>query len=196
MIEQVSECIIQKLHSKQIISPAEINIYRYGIEQFLTKLLLSFLLIVLATPFKMGGYSILFMFLFFPIRRHAGGVHLKNSFFCSFFSSAVIVLQCYLYQFFNGDIYWIIFLLAIFWIPTILILSPVDNKNNPIPTKEFYHHRKKLIKVMILQILLLGVSFTLSIHILLYAICMCLHTIGLSVILGKLVRNRNSRFFL
>ena len=143
----MSNSLIQKLVEKGIIQKEEIQIYSFGLECLLLKLItfISYLVIAIIMG-KLKEFAII-MLVFVPLRRSAGGYHAKTRLGCYMVSCIVLIITLFISPI-NIDKYMLLILLAVsdivFW-----FLSPVDNENKRMEDDEIIHFRTKTRQIVI-----------------------------------------------
>lgn len=125
ILENLINCILYRMKSKEIISESDEEIYRFGLECFLLKVMhyLSYLFIsvMLHTTIPMFVSAIVLV----PLRRRTGGYHAKTRFGCYLFSCFTVFLLCVLNKIiFSVEAFWAVFMLV-----NIVIgyFSPIEN---------------------------------------------------------------------
>lgn len=142
MINYFSKLITNYLLKSKVIddSEDEKEYYQYGIEITISSILNIVLIIIIGVIFKSVIESMIFLFLFIPIRQFTGGYHadtyLKcNLIFCSLYT-IVLLLSHATYAYLTT---YATILVSFVCIILILYMCPIEHINKPIPKK----HRKK-----------------------------------------------------
>lgn len=138
IIEKMIESVIFQMKLAEIVSESDEEIYRFGLECFLLKILhcLSYLLIsfILHMTIPMLVSTAILM----PLRSKAGGYHAKTRYGCYLFSCFMVFLLCCLNK--------TVFPIGAFWVTVVTAnimvwcLAPVAHPNRKlqeIEQKEF-----------------------------------------------------------
>lgn len=76
-----------------IISPDDVEIVEYGLENLGSSLLGMLITLVIGYCFDFLSGSFLLWLLIFPLRKNAGGFHAKTKAGCLLFSSAILLVS-------------------------------------------------------------------------------------------------------
>lgn len=160
MIEKVTQFLIRNA----IIASEEIEVYQYGLELLIKKLLHA--CIILLIGFLCGEFFGIFVFLiaYASIREYAGGYHAKTELGCYCCTGTATVCTIFLLHVFHQiSIEWI-FLLLLICGTAIWIFSPQEAVNRPLEDYEKKVYREKAHVYLVLEgILCLSGFFCISI---------------------------------
>lgn len=113
------------------------DFYRYGIEISISSFLNIFLVVVLGLLIHHVTESIIFLTLFISIRSFTGGYHADSYFRCNLLMCTSFILTVFLNIAATGKLALPADIALVFITQIIvLLLSPVENKNKPIPEEK------------------------------------------------------------
>lgn len=138
--------LINKLLEKEIIQKEDVDIYSFGLECLLLKILNYSSFIVIAVLMKMPLELLLIAFSFIPLRRSAGGYHAKTRKVCFIISCGIVVNALLMCRIIDSMYIWMLLLL----ISDIVVfkLAPIDNEAKKMSYYEKKHYRAKSMKVL------------------------------------------------
>lgn len=152
--------IVAYLINKEIISPDQEEVYRYGyfiVFEIGINILIS--LIVGITLQDLGGV-IFFLCLYIPLRSNCGGWHAPKLWLCTLLSNALLVVVIMIKEYFTDicsfPVLWSILLICI---GLISWLAPVDSEAKRLSREEKNYIRKKIKVILVLH---MGISGYLS----------------------------------
>lgn len=135
-----------------VIEQDEIDIYRFGV-QLLSETVFSFaIFLIIAAFFGSIVEFIIFITAFALLRQYAGGFHADKFISCLLISCCVITAFCIGIHIPDQAIY-IIGSLAGVSLIIILFFAPVDSKHKRISDLDRTKYRKKLIVILIFEIM-------------------------------------------
>lgn len=145
IINFVVESLVNRLINNQIISNDDRDVYKYGLEVFVSLLTKIILLTIIAYIFNVIIEMAIFASTFFILRTNAGGYHAKTFLGC--FTATVMSIFITV-QILNNILVSFYFTLIILIIANILIFlyAPVDTPNKVLTQKEYYIYRKRSLK--------------------------------------------------
>ena len=182
--ERIIKKIISFLLSAQLISENEIEIYYFGIEVMLLKMIhiASYFFLVYVFNINMTDFTIVFTIFCF-LRTNAGGAHAETRVGCYIFSCCMVVVVAHIMQFqINRES-----IIAIIIVDVLLLyfMAPVQNKNRELDKDDSAYFRKKLfvVNVVFLVLCICLISFKKNLF--------WLYTVGLStetflVVVGRI----------
>ncbi len=158
---RLNEYIIQKLRLYKVISEDEVEIYKFGIECFILKLIHCISYIGIALCLGMLPELLVIGGVLIPLRRSAGGFHAKTKAGCYIFSCFYVLLLLLISK--AAIIQWAWWGALVLADGIIFFMSPADNDNKKLDILEIQHYRKKsryiLLAVNIGCIVLFMLSF-------------------------------------
>ncbi len=186
---KLKDKLVQSMADNNVIEQDEIDIYRFGV-QLLSETVLSFAIFLIIAAF-LGSIVefIIFITAFALLRQYAGGFHADKFISCLLISCCVITAFCIAVHIPDQAVY-VIGVLAVISLIIILLLAPVDSKHKRITETDRTKYRKKLIIILIFEIIASGIIMLYSEH---FAVCICFSWIVLSVLLiiGK-IKNKQT----
>lgn len=141
------------------------NVYLYGFEILIASLINILAILMIGAIFNKFINAIIFLACYCPIRQFSGGYHAENYRKC-FFSFLCIFLITILISniLIVKDRGLLIGMFSIFNLIIISILSPIENKNNPLTKEDKINYKKKsmLITNFITILILISTNFNLT----------------------------------
>lgn len=167
------EHMIEKLVFYNVIPEEETEIYTFGMECLVLKLIHCISYLGIAACFGMLPELIAIGCVLIPLRRSAGGYHAKTRTGCYLFSCFYVFIILFVSKaVINQYVWWGALALSD---GVIFFMSPVDNDNKKLDEKETLYYRKKsrhiLILVNLCCILLTVLHFYKTGSLLGYGIC-------------------------
>jgi accessory gene regulator B len=145
---------VEVLVNNDIIDNDEKGIYEYGLEQGILILINIITTVIIGICFGMVIESIVFMLAYIPLRSYAGGYHAKNQLLCYFFSIGMILVALLGIKIIN--LFPMLSVVLIFISSVIIyIFSPVEDHNKLLSEKEKTIYRKKVRKILIIEMVIL-----------------------------------------
>lgn len=144
MFSAISQKLVRFLLNKDVIQQENIEIYQFGIEQFLTTFLNILTTLVLGILFNEVIQGILFVTAFMILRSYSGGYHASTPIRCYLFSIFSIVAALSVMKFTEINNFICIGLLLLSGM-VVILLSPVSTVNKPLDNIERVVYRKKAI---------------------------------------------------
>lgn len=151
-MKNVSEVLVDKIIKNLIennsIDVADVEVYKFGVETILLKVLhyTSYFVIALCMN-KLIEFVIIFA-VFYIFRRNTGGYHAQTRIGCYLFSCAVIFLSLFATELTFSR--WGAVMVSILDTIVLLILSPVRNSNRNLDMDEIacFRHRLRILSVI------------------------------------------------
>lgn len=152
MSKSVLERIVEKWTKLGIVDSEDAQIYIYGLNQIMWKVINIITAIIIGIIFDMIWQIVIFELAYIPLRTYAGGFHARTPGKCYLYSVVMIIIATLLLKI----PYWSFLgckLLVFSASMVIMWLSPVADKNKPISETErkVYGRRTRLI-VMVLVV--------------------------------------------
>lgn len=157
-MHRISEKIISWQIRKGKLRGSERNKYVYAYEILLNQLVNMFIAIVLALVFHELIAVLVFLVIYIPLRKYAGGFHAKSNEKCMICSSVVIVcvivLNKVLHYVMNNwesfSIIWFILVLAYVW-----RMAPIETPNKKLDEVERRTYKRKVHFICIVHMMLM-----------------------------------------
>ena len=177
---------VSKLIDLKIIDKENKDIYEYGFNSLIHYIFFAFLLILsnLLVTHELIN-TIIFLLLFFNIRRYCGGIHFNNQYVCfigSLLFSLVIPYFCSHFKFYNDYI----LIIEICFSIMLCFLPIVDHPNKPVDDrlKRIYH--RYIIVFLVIYMMFSVLSLYFKNIVLFYLILTAILSNAVFVLLGYL----------
>lgn len=141
--------MLNKLLEYQIIESKEADIYRFGIECLILKIITLGIFGIIALLLKKPMEFIIILFSFILIRRSAGGYHAKTKHGCILFSSCSMLVSLLLCEL-QFTLFFYILVLIVIDIGFIFI-APVDNEKSRFNEAEKEFFKRKTYKTLFIM---------------------------------------------
>ena len=170
-----------------IISPDDVEIVEYGLENLGSSLLGMLITLVIGYCFDFLSGSFLLWLLIFPLRKNAGGFHAKTKVRCLLFSSAILLVSiiCFVQLGCSELVYSLVFFLSFF---VIFVMAPVENDNKLLDQTEYRIYRKRTRLVLLLEGILFMLASFLGWKELMVVLTIVFFIVGISLLAGKVKR--------
>lgn len=185
--------LVKSMADNNVIDTDEIDVYRFGV-QLLSETMISFLIfLIIAALFGSVTETIVFTAAFAALRQYAGGFHASEFIYCLLISCGIVGVFSIIVRFANLNLQYALALSAIS-LPIILMLAPVDSKYKPIPENDKTAYKKKLIILLLFEIITACITAFFSIH---YCLCIVLSWSVLSMLMvaGNIQNKNNSLYY-
>ena len=192
MLKNLAENLAQILAANNIIKVEDYDVYRYGLELVISKIIMYTIVLIIALLTNTLLFSVLFIGMYMVLRQYTGGFHCKSAEMCLVVSVLIylIVLLFYLVNLINIKI---IFATISLTIPLIvLIFSPVESVNNPLTIDEKSKYHRSAVIVSIILLFIMCVSLLINIDVFFYASSESLTADAVLIILS-LRRSKNEK---
>lgn len=167
MLHQLSERITLFLLGLNLFEERDRDIYSYGMEIFLSSMFGVLLAIGIGIVFHETIRVSLFLISFISIRSYAGGYHAESHWKCISIFGVVSLISIYLGKLLEGSVVLLILLTALAAM-ILLIFAPLENENRRLDEEEkaLFGRKSKKLVLTISGIILLGLFFGPTGHIL------------------------------
>lgn len=148
MMDYILDLFLKHIISEECIKEEELDIYRFGLECMILKLIHYVSYIIIAIVLHSLPGFLISSCVMIPLRSMAGGYHAKTRVGCYIFSCSIIIALCLL----NKMVLPILIQLVILVIGNIIILfwAPVENENRPLEQVEKNVFRKRVIITLLI----------------------------------------------
>ncbi len=190
MLKRTTKKLADVMYESGLITQDDIEIYRFGIETALFKLIHYITLLLVGLFFGMVLQVIIFTMSFSIIREYAGGYHAKTRFRCYCISVFMITSVLLISKLCSTQImFWISISTCIPSFIIIFFLAPVENINKPLDNLEIEHY-KKLTRIILLVEEMISLFF-LFVNIQLFTIVnISLIYVSILLLFGKIQNNK------
>lgn len=192
MLKNLAESLAQILAANKIIKVEDCDVYRYGLELVISKIIMYTIVLIIALLTNTMLFSVLFIGMYMLLRQYTGGFHCKSAEMCLVVSVLMylIVLLFYLVNLINVKI---IFAMISLIIPLlVLIFSPIESANNPLTTEEKKKYHRSAVIVSIILLFTMCVALLINIDVIFYASSESLTADAVLIILS-LRRSKNEK---
>lgn len=167
-----------------LISHSDKEIYQFGFEVTLLKCAHIITMLLIGLAFHMLAEAVLFLVAYSSLRIYAGGYHSKSKIRCYIISCLMMSTVLFIAKH-QQQLNPLFFLSAAFVSMCIIILlSPVENKNNPLDDTEKTHYKKRTYIIGLVQFLFLVLFFFLRLYTYLIILCLSICILSLMLIIG------------
>jgi len=156
MLKNVADDITILMINRKYIKAEKREIIRYGIEAIILNALNFLVALCIAIISQTLLHFLIFISAFIPLRVTCGGYHSKRSETCFIVSTLTYISTVIISKLISVLPMWTIAVIFLCWI-IVLMLSPVENENNKLTSKE----RKKNKKTASILISLDSIIFTI-----------------------------------
>lgn len=159
-------------------------IISFGVDQMLNAGLNLISLILLGIIMNSWKESVIFLLLFIPLRKYAGGYHADTKIRCYMLTNLMFVLSIQFYKLFSGSETEILFFSIVLSV-LVGMLSPVDNLNNLLSAKQKRLYQAKMLKRVKIEIFIciflqiIGIQFVLQIELCVLLLILVLQLLGI-----------------
>lgn len=167
-----------------VISPEEVEIVEYGLENLGSSLLGMFITLLTGYCFDFVWGSILLWVLIFPLRKNAGGYHAETKGRCLLFSSAMLFVSIFCFV----QIEWLdigYILVAVCCFAIIFFLAPVENDNKHLEQVEYLVYRRRTRMILLLECTLFAIGLAFNWREVVVAVTIAFCIVGVSLAVGK-----------
>lgn len=158
MVHKISEKMVSWQVATGNLREYEWNKYVYAYEILLNQLINLSIAVVLALISHELKAVLMFLVIYIPLRKYAGGFHAKTNERCVIYSSFIIVCIIMLNRWLRNFIYDyenIIAMLFILLLIFVYRISPVETKNKKLDMEERRKYRKKVHKICTIHIFIM-----------------------------------------
>ncbi|MCM1256319.1 MAG: accessory gene regulator B family protein [Roseburia sp.] len=183
------EKAVDSLVKENAASREEAEVYRFGVEVTLLKVLHLISYFAIALCMRQVLEFIIIFSIFCAFRRNTGGYHAKTRMGCYLFSCIVIAVMLTVSR---GEMSLMHMAgLSICDLTVLVFISPVKNENRPLDEEEISYFRRRLFVLGVLFVLVFVITAWLE-----YLQLVWLYTIGLTLVtllavLGKIYNERS-----
>lgn len=133
------------------------RIIHYGWSIFVHYLFYLIITLSIAVYYHCVFQTIIFLFLYIPLRKYIGGFHFSNNVVCILISTTVSIIPVLLSRYYNINI-WIIILTSIILIIETILIAPIDHPNKQLNDKQLKLYKKTSLFIEIIYIGVIGLA--------------------------------------
>ena len=176
------------MEDNHIIKHDDRELYVYGFNQGLNILLNLITTLVVGLLFRNILELAIFIAAYIPLRSFAGGYHAKTPLRCYIYSIIMLILVSVgmKYLLFVDMVYYVILAISAL---IIFVLSPVEGKNKPLDKIEIKVYRKRLLLIMLNELIICVVFKALDINKLFISIVYALFVMSIVLLIG-IIKNK------
>lgn len=163
MIHRLSKKLADFLADKEVISPAETDIYVYGYETIISGFVDFCIVLGIGLIFKQMLTMLIFFAMFISVRLYTGGYHANTFIGCKIVFTSICLSMVYLSELPFSLVLSV--LISILFIITGIFLAPVENYNKPLTKDEQMKYHKISIVISILWVAVALFSYFFAIKI-------------------------------
>ncbi|MDF2907179.1 MAG: hypothetical protein K0R34_2500 [Herbinix sp.] len=143
--KMIADRIIRNVSTNTPLDMEYRDIYAYSLERYLSNIFNLIIFAVVAIALRIPGEAIVFAFFYGPLRKFAGGIHVKSRGFCLVLSLVIMVSVIWLSKGIALLPYWRMISFILLGLACILIykLAPVDSVNRRLSKEKKYLFRKR-----------------------------------------------------
>lgn len=149
----ISDRVCDRLIAAGLIPAEQKALYRYGLSQLLLMLLNVATAALIGLALGMLWQSLLFLAVYIPLRRFAGGIHASTPLRCYVSSVFLIIFILLLIATLPAKALFIA-VLSVFGGIALWFLAPVEDPNKPFTAAEERHFRRVCRKILLAEVLL------------------------------------------
>ncbi len=188
-MEKLVNTVTNSMLGHGIISTEDQDIYKFGIECVILKVIHYISYLTIAMVMKEPFALIIMACTFFPLRKSVGGYHAKTRIGCYIVSCLTVFAGLWFYkQEFSSKVYLICWIISSF---TIFIFAPLDNENKRMGELELRYYRKKARIIISLMGALAGIAWACGIENISRMLICGITVSANAIIVGKMNAVRN-----
>lgn len=157
MLERLSNRLADKLLSEKLISESERDIYAYGMELFLLRVVFYSVILLTAIVTDTLFIGAVFSIVYLSLRQYAGGYHCKTPMRCMAVSLILYLAVAMVCRADIGALKPVLAVVDAAAFAVIAVFSPSESENNPLTDEEKVIYRKKAV-ILAAAYLLIGAA--------------------------------------
>ncbi|MDE6568910.1 MAG: accessory gene regulator B family protein [Lachnospiraceae bacterium] len=148
MMNHIISFILKYSISEDCINEEDLDIYSFGLECMLLKLVHYTSYIVIGIVLDSLVSLFVSACILMPLRTRTGGYHANTRIGCYFFSCSMVIMLCILNRIFLP--FWIILLCLFFADIAVLLWAPIGNENRILEQEEIVQFRRQAISLLMI----------------------------------------------
>lgn len=168
----------------EVITPEEVEIVRYGLENLGSSLLGMSITLIIGHCFDFLWGSFLLWLLIFPLRKNAGGFHAETRCRCLLFSSTVLLVSIICFVQISWSMTGYILITALSF-TVIFLMAPVENGNKHLDQDEHRVYRKRARLILLSEGALFMAAVAFGWKKLVVVITIDFFIVGVSLVAGR-----------
>ena len=174
MVKKVSSGLTDYLIKKGVIENEVYDIYQFGIENTILKIIHLVSYIILGAIFGLLPELIIFLIVFIPLREYSGGYHAKTPLKCYIVSCFTVFSLLLIIQFTPETLLKYSILLALIGSFVLFLIVPVEAESKPLDDSEKIYYKSKAGFIIILILVLTLFLRTIELYNVSYILALCL----------------------
>jgi accessory gene regulator B len=152
MFSKASESLANQLVKKQIIKSEDIELYQFGIENIIIKVVHIVSYFTIGLIFQLIPELILFLITFIPLRESSGGYHAKTPIKCYVVSCGAVTAALCLIKFMPDFLKQFSMIIALIASLILFIIVPVETENKPLDDSEMSYYKSKAGFIIVIEL--------------------------------------------
>ena len=185
MFYHLSESITDNLVSAKAIPQKDKSIYQYGVQQGLTVTLNIITTLIVGIAFNMVFESFMFLAVYIPLRKFAGGIHASTAKKCYLYSTIMIIGVLLVIRLFPLDNF-ICNVCSLISGTIIFFLAPIDSKNKRLDSLERKIYKKRTVAILIIELCIQLILNFFSFPNVIMCFSLALVSLSIVLIIGKI----------
>lgn len=185
MIEKLSGRLADMLVRENMIPVSERDIYAYGAELFMLKVLFYSALLAAALVTRTLAEGVVFTFTYLFLRQYSGGYHCKTPFRCMAVSMLLYLSMTAVYRTGTEAAGIVLITAAVLSFGTVVIFSPSESEGNPLTDGERKKYRIIASIVSGIYLLISAVTFISGLDMIFYPLTWSLAADAALIIINK-----------
>ena len=185
MITRISEQITNRWIHKNVIRSEDRDIYKFGLEQFLTTIMQLLMIVLLGILFQAIMEVVILVVAFMWLRSYAGGYHASTGIGCYLLTTISIALGLSVITLSEIGNKQCLMLLIVAGL-IIITLAPVETKNKPLDVIEKSIYRRKAITRWLMEVVCAVISMVMGQGMIAICIMVAHIVLGGAMIVGSI----------
>lgn len=160
MIEKIEVLIINNLLKYHLVNNDEIDIYMFGIECYILKIIHYLTYFTIAMLCGCIWEYMIFVLSYILLRKYSGGIHANTRIGCLIISNFILSIVLLMGQKIEKGI--LVSALSILSLLIIILLAPVDNPNRILSCEEHKKFKKSAIMVCFFELILSFIGYKIE----------------------------------
>ncbi len=186
MFNLIAKKVTCRLVATNTIKIEDEEIYIYGLEQFLERLLEWLMIILMGLMVNKVLQTIIFLISFTSLRKYAGGYHAKTKMRCYILTVCVNIIVLCIMKYIKVNIWMCISTLVVSCV-VIFWLAPIGAENKPLEQDEIMTYGMRTRGIMCIQVMMIIILIMFK----KYSIAMCIG-LAMSIVTFSLVAGKVS----
>lgn len=159
MIEKIENIVISKLIYYHLVKQEEIEIYKFGLECYILKILHYTTYCLVALICGRLYEFLIFIVSYIMLRKYAGGFHANTRAGCLLISNVALLGILIIGERIQNSVF--LFLISILSVVVIILFAPVDNPNRILSSQEREKFKRCTIFICLFELTLAFIGYRL-----------------------------------